>query len=261
MNEPLNFNPSLPPLLSGHPVLPPLDPFEAAVSAAGSGEGEAGDLFWSCATETIAFAIVLEPDVERSRVQEMLFVLMVSAADALGAICPPEMGISWNWPTAINANRASLGMARMVVSEGDDENGAPDWMVVGLELGLKPTSDAEPGEDLAATTLWDEGGVDVEAVPALESLARHFLTWVHRWESDGFKPVHEAWLFRCDGYRKTVSLLEGETPVTGNFMGLDNHGNLLLKVGDDARVFAALDHLSPATCALPVVGQDDKPEV
>ncbi len=252
MSEPLNFDPSFPPLLNGRPVLTPLDPFEAAVNAVCHGEAEAGDLFWSCATEEVSFAVVLEPDVDRSRVQEMLFVLMVGCADALGAICPPELAIAWNWPHALYANGARLGQARMKVSEGDDETGAPDWLVVGLTFALKPTSSLEPGATPDSTTLWDEGAVDVEAVPALESLSRHFLTWVHRWQSDGFKPVHEAWLFRCDGYRKQVSAGEGADIVLGSFTGLDETGNLVLSAAGGTSVLKVCDHLTDAAIARPL---------
>ncbi|WP_417667022.1 biotin/lipoate--protein ligase family protein [Roseibium sp.] len=246
--QPLDLNPGFPPLLYGRPVLEPHDPFEAAVSAAGSGEAEAGDLFWSCVQDRISFAVVLEPEVERARAQEMLFVLMVACADALGAISPPELAITWTWPAAIFGNAARLGDARMAISDSDDPEGAPDWMVIGLNLALKPSGEGEPGKTPEKTTLWDEGAVDVEAVPALESLSRHFLTWVHRWETDSFKPVHEAWLFRCDGYRKDVQLGD----VAGAFTGLDDKGNLLLKTDGGVESFELLPHLEAGVFAKPV---------
>ncbi|MEJ8474131.1 biotin/lipoate--protein ligase family protein [Roseibium algae] len=254
MSDPLNFDPSFPPLLSGRPVLPPLDPFDTAVTAVREGQAEAGNVFWSCETETISFAVVLEPDVERARVQEMLFVLMVSCADALGAICPPETAITWNWPLAVYANAARLGTIRMQISEGDDDNGAPDWLVLGAKFALKPLGNVEPGADRDTTTLWDEGAIDVEAVPAMESLARHFLTWVHRWETDGFKPVHEAWLFRCDGYQKVVQVGEEGVGLQGQFMGLDDTGNLLLKTDGSIKVLSVVDHLATSTLASPLPG-------
>jgi BirA family biotin operon repressor/biotin-[acetyl-CoA-carboxylase] ligase len=255
MNAPLNFDPSFPPLLSGHPVLPPMEPFEAAVDAAERGEAEAGDLFWSCDPDQIAYAVVLEPDVARERAQEMLFVAMTAMADAIGAISPPELGITWTWPTVIHANGARVGLAQMALSSGDDEAGAPDWMVIGIRLALKPAEGVEPGKTPDRTTLWDEGAVDIDTATALESLSRHFLTWVHRWEGDGFKPVHEAWLFRCDGYRKTVEVQTDKGSLAGTFAGLDETGNLLLKRDRGApeiEVLPAADCLEPARAAVPV---------
>lgn len=258
MNAPLNFDPSFPPLLTGHPVLPPMDPFQAAVDTAERGEAEAGDLFWSCDPEEISYAIVLEPDVARTQAQEMLFVAMNAMADAIGAISPPELGITWTWPSVVQANGARVGLAQMALSKGDDENGAPDWMVVGIRLALKPNETVEPGKTPDRTTLWDEGAVEIDTVTALESLSRHFLTWVHRWEGDGFRPVHEAWLFRCDGYRKAVKVKTDGGALTGTFAGLDESGNLLLKRDGDAPqidVLQAADHLEPSLAALPVVDE------
>jgi len=255
MTVALNFDPSFPPLLTSRPVVPPIDPMEAAVEAANRGEAEAGDLFWSCDTTEISCAVVLEPDVSRPRAQEMLFVAMTAMADAVGALCPPELAITWRWPHAVYANGARLGQARMIVSEDDDENGSPLWMAVALRLALTPTDAAEPGKTPDRTTLWDEGAVELEAVPALESLSRHFLTWVHRWEVDGFKPVHEAWLFRCDGYREEVAVATADGDLQGTFTGLDESGNLLLREGGEGatvRILNVADHLSEDRTARPL---------
>lgn len=255
MNAPLNFDPSFPPLLTGHPVLPPMEPFQAAVDAAECGGAEAGDLFWSCDPDEIAYAIVLEPDVGRDRAQEMLFVAMTAVADAIGAISPPELAVTWTWPSVIYANGARVGVAQMAFSSGDDEAGAPEWLVIGIRLALKPTGESEPGKTPDRTTLWDEGAVDIDTVAALESLSRHFLTWVHRWEGDGFKPVHEAWLFRCDGYRKPVEIRTDKGSLAGTFAGLDESGNLLLKRDGEAPqidVLQAAEHLEPERAARPI---------
>ena len=254
MTVALNFDPSFPPLLSSRPVVPPIDPLDAAVEAARRGEAEAGDLFWSCDTSEISCAVLLEPDVARLRAQEMLFVAMTAMADAIGALCPPELAITWRWPHAVYANGARLGQARMVVSAEDDEAGSPLWMAVALRLALKPTDVAEPGKTPDRTTLWDEGAGDLELVPALESLSRHFLTWVHRWEVDGFRPVHEAWLFRCDGYREEVAVATGEGILQGTFTGLDETGNLLLREGGEGasvRILNVVDHLGEDGTARP----------
>lgn len=246
----MEFDPSFPPLLTGHPVLPPLDPFKAARTAALAGSAGAGDLFWSCSTETVSFAVVLEPEVSTDRSVEMLFVVMVAVADAIGALGPPELAITWRWPDQIRANKARIGRARMARSVTVDEDGAPDWLVIGVDLALMPQAGrVEPGHELDITTLWDEGGGDIEAMPALESLSRHFLTWIHKWDSEGFRPVHDAWLFRADNYRDEITVEAGGRELTGTFIGLDEAGNLLLKSGegDDGRVvpLSLAEHMQP----------------
>lgn len=261
MTVALSFDPSFPPLLTSRPVVPPIDPLAAAVDAANRGAAEAGDVFWSCDTSEISCAVFLEPDVPRARAQEMLFVAMTAMADAIGALCPPELGITWRWPHIVYANGARLGQARMVVSEDDDEDGSPLWMVVALKLALTPTDTSEPGRTPDRTTLWDEGAVELEALPALESLSRHFLTWVHRWEVDGFKPVHEAWLFRCDGYREEVAVATAEGVVQGTFTGLDESGNLLLSEGGEGgpvKILNVAEHLGDDRVARPLASVTER---
>ncbi len=254
MSAPLNFDPSFPPLLSGQPVLPPLDPADVAVEAATGGKAEAGDFFWSCDASRISYAIVLEPEVVRDRVPEMLFVAMTAMADAIGAVSPPELAITWRWPNLIYANDARVGIASLAVSEESDGTGAPAWIVVSINLALVPDAVQEPGTTPDQTTLWDEGAGEIETVPALESLARHFLTWVHRWESDGFHPVHEAWLFRCDGYKKPVTVKTADAALQGTFLGLDETGNLLLKLeegGYGPTILSVMAHLDAGWAAQP----------
>jgi len=246
----MEFDPSFPPLLTGHPVLPPLDPFMSARSAALAGSAGAGDLFWACTTDTISFAVVLEPEVPAERTAEMLFVMMVAVADAIGALGPPELAVTWRWPDQIRANKARIGRARMARSVITDDDGAPDWLVIGVELALMPQAGrVEPGHQMDVTTLWDEGGGDIEAMPALESLSRHFLTWIHKWDSEGFRPVHDAWLFRADNYREEVTIETGGSQVTGTFIGIDEGGNLLLKTGDEPNTriipLSLAEHMQP----------------
>lgn len=244
MNEP-----SFPPLLSGHGVDAGEDPFERACAGARDGEYGAGDLIWSRALDRIAMALVLEPDVDRQRSREMIFTAMVACADAVGANIPPEIGFTWLWPTTLRANGARVGEVRYCEAETDAEDGAPEWIVVGLEIVLFDATprEVEPGETPDRTTLFDEGAGDIEADELVSSIARHWTTWIHRWDSDGFEPVHEAWLFRADGHKETVSLKTVEGQAEGVFLGIDEAGNLLLKAeGGAVRALSLSEELGLA---------------
>ena len=59
-----------------------------------------------------------------------------------------------------------------------------------------------------------------------------FLTWINMWNDDGFKPVHDSWLFRAENRDQEITLTHGAETVTGTFSGLDDSGNLLLKGSD-----------------------------
>ncbi|MBA5776619.1 hypothetical protein H2509_05710 [Stappia sp. F7233] len=238
--------PSFPPLLTGIAVDAGTDAFAAACEGARRGELGAGDFVWSRAIDRISVALVLEPDVDRRRAREMLFVAMVALADAIGANTPPEFAFTWLWPATLRANGAAVGQMRYQEAPAASDDATPDWLAVGIEIRLFDVTapEGEPGERPDRTTLAEEGAGDLEAGEMISSLARHWLTWIHRWETDGIRPVHEAWLFRADGYGKEVALPSLHGEAKGIFLGLDEAGNLLLKAEGGVRLLSLAEHLA-----------------
>ena len=257
MSQSIDLTLDLPPLLSGFPVIPPISPLEAARTALADGAAGAGDVFWAAETEQLSVCFVLEPEVSASRAQEMLFAVMVAAGEAVGALCPPELGFMWQWPNRFFANGARVGQAAIEFSDARSGDDVPDWMIVGIELRLLPHGEAEPGLSPDRTSLWDEGAVDADGPDLISMLSRHFLSWINRWEGEGFKPLHDAWLFRCDGRGAEIELLGSDDAVLGEgrFLGLDETGNLLLQDKGETRALMLSAHLGGA--AKPLVTAAD----
>eukprot|EP00873_Tetraselmis_striata_P036828 jgi/Tetstr1/457092/TSEL_000333.t1 len=143
------------------------DVFETACAEAGAGRFSAGDLVWSRRTDVVSLALVLEPEVPPDRAVEMLFLAMVAANDALGAITPPETALTFLWPDVFKVNGATVGQVRLATSDEVDEDGAPLWLVVALDFRLAPLDGPlEPGETPDRTSLIDEGAVDLDRTQA-----------------------------------------------------------------------------------------------
>jgi biotin-(acetyl-CoA carboxylase) ligase len=224
--------PVFPPLLSGRAVEAGASAFADASRAAASGAAGAGELFWSQAVDRLDLAVVLEPEVDEARALQVHFVLMVACGDAVGAIGPPELALQYRWPTAILANGAQVGRARLALPAAGDTATAPAWMVAGVEMAMLGAPDRpEPGLAPQQTTLWDEGCADMDPVSLVESISRHFLAWLNIWQDDGFGPVHEAWLARCEERGGELALDHAGKRHQGRFLGLDENGNLLLQSG------------------------------
>ena len=83
-----NSLPTFPPLLTGHAVSPDTDARAWATAQAEQGALGAGDIVWSRDIANLSFALVLEPDVPRSRCGEILFAGLVAFGDAAGALGP-----------------------------------------------------------------------------------------------------------------------------------------------------------------------------
>ncbi len=228
-------DPTFPPLLTGHDVKGTDSPFDVACRRAASGALGAGDVVWSRNTSRIDLAIVLEPEVPLERAVEMLPLALVAAGDCIGALTPPQVGVSFTWPSVIRINGAVAGEARAGVGGNDGPGSVPDWLVVGLKLRhLREPHDPEPGQVPDITWLGEEGGGELTRTDFIESYSRHFLTWINTWNEDGFRPVHGSWLFRAHERDETARVPCGDGTREGRFLGLDEHGNLLLQTADDA---------------------------
>ena len=230
--------PTFPPLLKGHRIPVNKSPVKRAKAMVAKGELGAGDLVWVDDQNNLRFCIVLEPEVSRSRCGEMLFLMMVAFGDALGALAPPEMAVTYKWPNDIQLNDASIGVCDLEVST-EETAGVPEWMIVSLDITIKPENIMhDPGYEVWQTSMWEEGCGDISRTELLESTSRHFLNCVHSWSEEGFKSIHEQWVGRiCEKEKMVDGLFEGE------FIGIDENGNALIKTSRDAQVMDVIKAL------------------
>ena len=206
----------LPPLLVGHRLGPGRDAFARAVSRARDGRLGAGDLVWIDAADRLEAALVMEPEVPRERCAEMVPLVAVAFGDALGAIAPPEIAVTYLWPDRLLVNGAEAGRLRLALAEGSP----PAWLVIGLTVAIRPDANdpaGEPGRDATRTNLWDEGCGDLGTRDLLAATARHTVATLHGWEEDGFGPIHRNWT--------------GRHADEEDFVALDDHGNALVREG------------------------------
>lgn len=223
-------DPTFPPLLTGHVVSGRESAFAVACERAARGELGAGDVVWSRHVSRIEAAIVLEPEVGLETAAQTLLLAMVGLGDCLGALAPPQVGVTFIWPNVVCINGAPAGEIRAAAAANGDRATPPAWMALGLELRhRREPSDPEPGETPDITWLAEEGGEELTRTQIIESYSRHFLAWLNTWEDDGFRPVHDSWLYRAEQRDQEIELERGGLCYSGAFLGLDENGNLLLK--------------------------------
>lgn len=233
------MTPQFPPLLTSHELKPGQSPARKAAGGAAKGKYGAGDVLWLRDNDTLDYAIVLEPDVNRVKALDMVFVQMVALGDAIGAIAPPEIAITHHWPNKLLANSAEIGYVSAIISENDGPDGCPSYMVISTHIKVRPTIDnIDPGLDQSRTTLWDEGCGDLDAMQVLDSTARHFMNWVHTWNEEGFQPI----LTQLDG-RMVQGHALSINNIEGTFLGLDESANLLLKIEGGTKLVTVVDAL------------------
>ena len=142
--------------------------------------------------------------------------------DALGALIPPVIAVTFGWPHRIEMNGGVVGRIRLIISETPNPTAIPDWLVIGFNVANSGhwRDDAKGGQHV--TTLTEEG-CQVDLLDLLEAFSRHFLAWINRWQGDGVQPVQQAWMSRTLEVGKSVRIDLGDRFREGTFKGLNEH--------------------------------------
>ena len=244
-----NDVPQLPPLLTAVAVASSHDVHDKAIALAAS--SEVGTVFYSEAVDRMHIAVVLSPEVAVADAGQMLFAMMIAAGDAIGALAPPEVAVSYQMPGYILLNKGRAGVVRVAVDPAASGGSVPDWMVVSAEVMLITHDVGEESwqqsSEYEHTSLAEEGGGHISRTRLVESCSRHFLVWINRWQDDGFRPLYDAWMHRLD----TESRIIVEVASGAEWIGLDETGGTLVKL--DGKPVSISPHELETVCGTPTL--------
>jgi biotin-(acetyl-CoA carboxylase) ligase len=223
----MSERPVLPPLFRALAVTSDIDPFERALQVAAEG-AEAGAVLWSIGLERCQAAVVLAPEHSLEDSLPIVLVAMLGLGDALSALLPPVVALTFGWPDRIEINGGVVGGVRMVSARTERPGDVPDWIVIGYGLAVQSQSgDGEPGQRPGRTTFADEG-CEVACIDLIEHFSRHFLSWINRWQAEGVAPVRQAWLSRASALSSSIEIASGPHKKQGIFTGLTDTGSIRL---------------------------------
>jgi BirA family biotin operon repressor/biotin-[acetyl-CoA-carboxylase] ligase len=230
----LTQKPIFPPLFRGLAVSAFGDPFLKAISAAMSND-DPGLITYSEDVSCLNAAMTFAPEMPLEQSLGAIFVVLLGFADSLGSLAPPEVAVHFVWPDTIKVNGARCGKLKFQASTNDPSE-EPDWLVIGLNIPFIAEENWDPGHSPHETVLMHEGCVDLTPLTLLESWSKHSLVWMNRFLDDGFEPVHRAWCEKCDSIGEPVNY-----PEKGQFMGLDELGNMILRTKKNTITLRTVD--------------------
>ena len=202
----------------------------ARVQTAGRGrQGRA----WVSPAGNFYASLILRPAVAVATAAQLGFLAALAVGDACLGFAP-EATITLKWPNDVLL--AGRKLAGLLLESQSREDGALDWLVLGIGINLAtyPVDVEYPATALAAT------GADVGAKAMLAALGMAFLARYERWrDGAGFATIRAEWLARAQGLNQPIRVrLPGETRE-GIFAGLDSDGALLLDTGTGRQRIAA----------------------
>ncbi len=187
-----------------------------------------GTLLWVGRDDKLDCAVILHPDDPLKRAVLVAYVAMLGLGDALSVVVPPLTEVTYTWPNRIEANGADVATVGIEVPNGAAAGSVPGWLVVFAGANVAPLPTKGSKVDLSVTSLAEEGCHGVGPAELLEAFARHFLTWVNRWQDDGFEPVRAMWLRHAPAPGETIDIDVAGEPVAGKFSGIGDDGALVL---------------------------------
>jgi hypothetical protein len=214
----------LPPLYHLFPVAATADLMGEASRSAGAG---ADPLTVFCAERDDALdcAVILHPDIALDKTRLIIYVAALGLGDGLGAVVPAGLDVTYRWPNIVEANLGAAGRVSLAVAEGTRPNVVPDWLVLCAEALIESGGGMKGW--VAQTALRDEGDAETTTAILLESFARHLLTWINRWQDDGFDPVRAMWLRHAPSHEEEVKITTGGEVLSGKFHDIADDGAMM----------------------------------
>jgi biotin-(acetyl-CoA carboxylase) ligase len=223
------------------------DPLSRALELATSGADPATVI---CAdrADLLECAIILHPDMPTTEARLVIYAAMLGLGDALGSVVPAGIDVTFRWPNLIEANIGRVAHITLSLPPSTSENEVPAWMILRITVAIDSSPNALEGERSKGlgfeTSLAGEGAVEVTAVALLESFSRHFLTWISRWQDDGFNPLRTMWLHRTIDLQKPIDLEIDGIKNSGTFAGIAEDGDLILQTPETTRQISLGDVLN-----------------
>ena len=141
------------------------------------------------------FAVVLEPQESLRTARRALYAGLVALGDALVALAPPQVPLTYVWPDAISVDGALVGGGRLGWPNGADDDMPPDWLVFAAMIRTG-TLEGEPGLNPLSSTIGEEGVADLDGARLVESFSRNLMAALDAWQECGFEAIAKAYLAR-----------------------------------------------------------------
>jgi BirA family biotin operon repressor/biotin-[acetyl-CoA-carboxylase] ligase len=168
------------------------------------------------------YASLLLPEVPKGRAGELAFVAGLAVYDAVAELAPPVASrLALKWP-----NDVLLGGSKLAGMLIEAES---NWAVagIGINCGHHPEQTTQAATDLKTA------GADLSPDEVFVRLSKTMLVRLKQWaDGKNFAAIRSDWLIRAGGVGQSIRVRLHRDELTGHFQGLDETGQLLLRLPD-----------------------------
>lgn len=184
------------------------------------------DRIWTSPEGNLYATIIVMPRVPLEQCPQLGLVSAVALAETIAAYTADSVAVKWPNDVLIDG-RKTAG----ILLESRSNAGRNVILIgVGVNLLHYPKEALWP-----ATALTDHGEVP-ESSLFLDAFLQRFGVWYERWLTDGLAPIRQEWLVRSfAAMGQEMSVRWPNDTLSGAFEGLDERGNLLLRLADGGK--------------------------
>jgi len=180
---------------------------------------------WHSPDETNIYnSIILRPEIELAKAPQISILAGVAVAEVLNDYCPDKVKLKW--PNDVLIDRKKVcGILPQVKTSAN----AVNFIVLGIGINVNINNNQFPDEirDLA-TSLVIETGNEISRLELIISLYENLTKWYKQLLKKGFGSIREKWLSLTPMIGQTVQVMFYEETVSGQAIGLDEDGSLIL---------------------------------
>jgi len=191
-----------------------------------AGKGRLGRVWISPPGVNLYLSVVLRPLISPVAACQLTFLSVVAVARAIEACTTLAPQIKWPNDILI-AGKKVAGLLNEMNAETEKVN----FVVLGIGVNLNMRhSQLGAGVRHPATSLLEEGGVEVDREAFARALLRELDQLYDRFLADGEGPVRAEWLERSAIRGRQVRVSSGAREFSGEVQGVDSFGALLVQV-------------------------------
>jgi len=204
-----------------------------------AGRGRAGRV-WQSPRGNVYVSILIAAPEHTARAPEIGFVAAVAVQETILELPRHNAGapkVSCKWPNDVLIEGEKVCGILPELTEDDAKR---SWVALGIGINLNAVELDPAAYPPTALSIHQ---IDTTPAHVLTVLTRSLYKWLHHWRTEGFAVIREQWM-KCGpdvGANVAVGLPEGA--VSGDFLGLDADGALLLETRKGPRRIVAGDVL------------------
>ncbi|GBQ90639.1 biotin--acetyl-CoA-carboxylase ligase [Acetobacter nitrogenifigens DSM 23921 = NBRC 105050] len=181
---------------------------------------------WADPGDSLALSVLMRPEKNDPSVSApWSFISALAYYDALAdGVLTPRLRVKWPNDILLDGHK----LAGILVEASGGEGG---WVVIGFGANIRRAPEVE-GRTLACLAQYDPAA---EATTVARRVLSALTRWRAVWERDGFAPIRQAWLERGPPRGAPLVVSGGKTYVEGEFEGIDEGGELLLRCGPELK--------------------------